>query len=224
MNDIQQALFSASTSVLSQLLILLPRLIWALFVFVIGIIFSNWAKRITMSFIRTFKLQRFLSSKGLEKFLKQAHLPHGLDNLLGQIVRWIVLLIFFRATINILNLTAVSEVLGTILAYVPNVLSAVLILALGILIAGVLEGVVKGAVTSGGGRAARLLGKTTSYTIMVFVILAAIAELKIAQTFIQTIFVGFVAMLALSLGLAIGLGGKSTAEKIISGWYQQNKK
>jgi len=224
MNNIQDIFLNAINTVFSQIASFLPSVLWALTVFVIGVIVSNWAKGITVAFVKTIRLEKLLHSTGIEKILKKAHLPFGLERLLGQIVRWIILLIFFISAMNILGLYAVSDILNRILGYVPNVLSAVLILAIGILVAGLLEVIVKGAVSSFNPKASRLLGKVTSYTIMVFVVLAAISELKIAQDFIQTIFMGVVATLSIGVGLALGLGSKTTVEKIVGSWYEQAKK
>jgi len=224
MNNAQSIFTTAASSVLSQIANALPVVFGALAIFVVGIFVSNWAKKITVVFLRTIKLDKLFKDTGIKKFLKKSQLPHGLEELLGQVIRWILLLIFFIATVNVLGLTSVSEVLVQILAYVPNVISATLILALGIFLAGILEGMVKGAMSSVSGRAARTLGKITSYTIVIFASLAAISELKIAEQFIQTLFTGVVATLTLALGLALGLGSKDTVSKMVKDWYKSSKK
>src|SRR3990167_4431785 len=214
MNNPETIFFTASTAVFSQIASFLPRLIGATSLFVIGVILANWAKKITTKLVTAVNLHHLVKNTGIEKFLKQAELPHAAEEFIGQTVRWIIILIFFIATMNLLGLTAVSEVLTSILAYVPNVIGAILILALGILVAGFLESMVKGAMTELDGKIARLLGKITSYTIMVFSILAAVSQLKIAEQFIHILFTGVVAMLALGLGLAIGLCAKDTVSEI----------
>ena len=138
MNSLQEIILSATANVLGRIVSFLPNLLGAVIIFLVGVILSNWGKRITIVFIKTTKLEKLFKNTGVEKFLKKAQLPHGVENFLGQIVRWVILLIFFIATMNLLGLTAVSDVLSMILAYVPNVLSATLILAIGILVAGVL--------------------------------------------------------------------------------------
>ena len=57
--------------------------------------------------------------------------------------------------------------------------------------------------------------------IMVFAVLAALAQLKIAESFINTLFTGFVAMLALGLGLSLGLGSKDLVGRILNKWYDK---
>ena len=59
---------------------------------------------------------------------------------------------------------------------------------------------------------------------MVFTILAAMSQLGIAATFVNTLFIGFVAMLAIGLGLSLGLGSKDLVKTILEDWYKDFKK
>jgi hypothetical protein len=69
----------------------------------------------------------------------------------------------------------------------------VLILFIGVLLAGLLESVVKGAIRSIDGRSARLFGKLSSYLVLVMAVMIALSELGIARDFILVLFTGFVA-------------------------------
>jgi len=40
---------------------------------------------------------------------------------------------------------------------------------------------------------------------------------------VNTLFTGFIAMLALALGLAFGLGGRETAGRIVQEWYERGR-
>jgi small-conductance mechanosensitive channel len=60
------------------------------------------------------------------------------------------------------------------------------------------------------------LGTVTYWTIAVFGLLAALTQLNIASTIIQTIVMGFIAMFALAGGLAFGLGGKDYASHLLN--------
>lgn len=223
MDNLQTILLTAAATVLGQIASFLPRLLGAILLFSLGLLLAGWAKRLTAKIITKSNLHKLLKNTAVEKFLLQAELPHGLEEVLGQLIRWIVILIFFISTTNILGLNAVSEMLRTILAYIPNVIGAILVLAVGVLLAGFLESLVKGALTEFDGKLARLLGKITSYTIVVFAILAALSQLKIAEQFIHTLFSGVVAALALGVGLAIGLGAKDTVNTLLKKWYRQLK-
>ncbi|MBU1457402.1 hypothetical protein KJ845_01715, partial [Patescibacteria group bacterium] len=145
-------------------------------------------------------------------------------DVLGEIFRYIVLLIFFVTGVNLLGLSTVTQVLNGVLAYLPQVFAAILILISGILLAGFLEKVVKGSLGSIDLRSSRLMGKFTSYLIMVITVLAAISQLGIAQPFVGTIFIGFVAMLSLALGLGFGLGSKDLIKQVLEDWHKNFRK
>jgi small-conductance mechanosensitive channel len=130
-------------------------------------------------------------------------------------------LIALHTTVAPLGLEPLSQVLDTLLAYIPHVFSAVLVLFFGMLLAGVAESLVKGAIRSIDGKASRLLGKVTSYLVITIAVLAAVSELGIASEFIMVLFVGFVTMISLGMALAIGLGGKDVVSRILDKWYTQ---
>ena len=101
----------------------------------------------------------------------------------------------------------------------PKVFSAAIVLLAGVLLAGLVESLVKGAVGSVAVSFSRFLGKLASWIVMIFATLAAISELGIAANFINTLITGTIAMLSLGLGLALGLGSKDIVKEILTEWY-----
>ncbi len=51
---------------------------------------------------------------------------------------------------------------------------------------------------------------------MIFAIMMALSQLGIGAQFVQIIFMGIIAMLALAGGLAFGLGGRDHAGRVLS--------
>jgi len=146
------------------------------------------------------------------------------EEFFGLVVYWLVVIIFSIATLNILGLTAVSQVLTSFLAYVPKVISAVIIFAAGFLLANFVSSVVKGGVAQIDRELSRMAAKFTRYLLIGIAVLVAINELGIAQSFINTLLIGFVATLALGFGLSFGLGGKDLVRKLLEDWYKRFKK
>jgi hypothetical protein len=101
------------------------------------------------------------------------------------------------------------------LNYLPNVIAAVLIMLAAVVIGGFLRRVVIASVMGAKLNAAHFLGTLVWWMVIVFGFLAALEQLNIAATIIQTIVTGFIAMLALAGGLAFGLGGKDYAHHLL---------
>jgi len=156
--------------------------------------------------------------------LKKAEIKIRAEEFFGLVVYWLVVIIFSIATLNILGLAAVSQVLTSFLAYIPRVISAVIIFAAGFLLANFVSSVVKGGVAQIDREVSRIAAKFTRYLLVGIAILVAINELGIAQGFINTLLIGFVATLALGFGLSFGLGGKDLVAKLLEDWYKRFKK
>ena len=220
----QTALISTSSSILTSFGLFLPNLLGAIFIFFFGLILSRWLRSLVVNIFASLNITKLFSDTAFSKFLEKADLTAKVEIVFGELIRLITLLIFFIAAINLLGLTTVTQVLNRILSYLPNVFAAVLVLALGTLIAGLSEKLVKGSLGTVDVKTARLLAKFSSYVIIIFTILAAMSQLNIAATFVNTLFTGFVAMLALGLGLSLGLGSKDLVRQILEDWYKNFKK
>jgi hypothetical protein len=212
-----------SNQVLTDLVIFLPKLIIAFLVLVIGAALARTFKGVAIKLMETLRLSKAFQKTPVEHFLTDADLGGRVEEVIGAALYWLVMLVVIHTTVSILGLTSLTVLLGRILAYLPSLFSAVIILFFGLLIAGIVESLVKGAVKSIDGRSSRLLGKISSYSVMVVSVLAAVSELGIASEFIFILFVGFVITFSLALGLAFGLGGKDVVNMALTAWYKKTK-
>lgn len=219
----QNALYTVWVSTITSFLSLFPKILGALIVATLGVIIGNWVKTLAVKSLQMIRFESMIKDSKFKAFLLKAEVTEKVEEVIGSILKWLIVLTFFIAATNILGLTTVSNVLVGVLGYIPNVISAVIVLAIGVLLAGIIEGVVKGALASVDLKTARLMGKIASYTVVTITTLAAFAELKIASSFINILFIGFVAMLALGFGLAIGLGAKDVIGQALSDWYKEMK-
>ena len=201
-----------------------PTLLGALLVFVIGLLIANWLKSLTIKLLNVTKLGNLITNPAIKDFLKNAETSQKIEEVIGEIVRWIVLALFFMASVNILGLTTVTDFLYSIFSYIPNLLASVIILLIGVVLAGILEKVVKGSLGGVDISLSRFMGKLVSYTVMIISVLAALSQMGIAQSFIEVIFTGFVVTLALAFGLGLGLGSKDIIKGILEDWYKALKK
>ncbi len=220
----QQALYSVWINTLGSVFNLFPQVLGAILVATLGIIIGNWAKSVLIKSLQMVRFETLIKDSKFKAFLVKAEVTDKVEEVIGSILKWLIVLTFFIAATNILGLSTVSNVLGGVLGYVPNVVSAVIVMAIGVLLAGIVEGVVKGALASVDLKTSRLMGKIASYTVVTITTLAAFSELKIASNFINILFIGFVAMLALGFGLAIGLGAKDVIGTALSDWYKELKR
>ncbi len=224
LTNVQNSLSGAAYSILVSILSFIPTLLAAVVVFVVGLVLANWLKTIVIKLLNLLKLSEVLSKGGLKHFLDNAEITQKVEMVIGELVRYLTILIFFVASINLLGLNTVTQVLNGLLSYLPNIFAAVLIFGAGVVLAGFLEKLVKGSLGGIDIKLSRLMAKFTSYLVVVFTVLASISQLGIAKNLIDTVFIGFVTMLALALGLSLGLGSKDLVKTILEDWYKSFKK
>lgn len=207
-----------------ELMGFLPSLLAAIIVMIFGVLAARWSKWISIKLFKALGFKQLLKGSPVEKFLEKSETGFKPDQLIGSIVKGLVLLVFAIASVNILGLDSVSALLTDILQYIPTIFAAFIILIVGTLLAGLVESLVKGSVSSISVSTARLVSRIASYVVMIFAVLAAVAQLGIASQLIYILFIGIVAMLAVGFGLAFGLGAKDLVAKILDEWYTSLKK
>ncbi|NCP47229.1 hypothetical protein AUJ42_01250 [Candidatus Collierbacteria bacterium CG1_02_44_10] len=220
----QNALSFAANQVLVGVINFLPNILGALVVFLIGWLLADWLKTLTAKIVNITKLGTLFKNPVVTDFLKNAQISQKFEDVIGEIVKWLVVTLFFVAGINILGITSISLFLNGIIAGIPTLIAAVITLVIGVVVAGFLEKVVKGSLGSSDPSMARFIGKVVSYAVMTFFVLAALSQLGIASFFINTVFVGFIMAVALALGLSLGLGSKDITKKVLEDWYKKIEK
>ncbi len=193
----------------------LPQFLGALIIFLIGWVIANLLGKLSSQIIRTLRIDAILEKMGFKRSMERANLKLDSARFVGELVRWFFILVFLIAAIDILGLEQVNQFLTRVLYYIPQLIVAILILLAAVLIANFLQKLVKASVEAAGFGSANFLAAVTKWSILVFALLAALLQLGIVPSLIQTLFTGFIAALAISFGLAFGLGGKDTAAEVL---------
>lgn len=212
------SLWYLSTQTLTEISLFLPRLIAAILVLLVGAALSRVVRRLVVKVLETFRVSSLVKNTPIEHFVTNTEVSQKIEDILGGVVYWLMMLVVIHSSVSILGLTTLSNVLDQVMGYIPHVISAVVVLFFGLLMAGVVESLVKASIKSIDGHSSRLLGKIASYLVITVSILAAISELGIAREFIMVLFVGAVTTLSLGVGLAVGLGGQDLVRELLKRW------
>lgn len=222
--SLQNSLSLAGNQFLVGIIGFLPSILGALVLFLIGWILADWLKTLTTKIVNVTKLSSLVKNPALTDFLKNAQVSQKFEVIVGEVVKWIVIALFFVASINVLGITSISIFLNGIIAGIPTLIAAIITLAIGVVVAGFLEKMMKGSLGSSDPSMSRLVGKVVSYSVMTFFVLAALSQLGIASFFINTVFIGFIFALALALGIGLGLGSKDLIKSLLEKWYKKIEK
>ncbi len=212
-------------SLLQSTVAFIPNLLFAIIIFIIGWFLGSIIGRIIAQAVRVAKVDHALRSAGVEDVVKRAGYSLDSGAFLGGLVKWFIIIVFLMASLQVLNLTAVTLFLNqVVLSFLPAVIVAVLILLVAAVIAEVAQGVVVGAARAAGIRSAGFAGTVTRWAIWGFAIIMALSQIGIGAQYFQTLFMGIVVALSLAFGLAFGLGGQDAASRFLEKTREQINK
>ncbi len=193
-----------------------PKILLAVIIFILGWIVASTLSKIITSALDALKLDKLFKSAGAEEVLARGGIHLHIGKFFGELVKWFIVIVFLVASLNILNLDQVTMFLQQVLAYIPQVIIAALVLVAGTILADFVRKLVAGGAAVANVRSAKMLGSIAYYAIWILAIVTAFDKLGIFGYFGQIIFTGLVVMLALGFGLAFGLGGKDAAGRWVN--------
>lgn len=194
----------------------IPTFLAALIIIIIGWIVGAIFYKFVYQLIKLAKVDSALRAAGVEKFVEKAGFRLDSGMFLGKLVEWFFIVVFLVAALDVLQLKQVTAFLSdVVLGYLPQVIVAVLIILIAAVVSEAMQKVVVGGAQSAGLKSGHFAGKITKWAIWIFAILAAILQLGIATSFINTIFTGIIIAVSLAVGLSFGLGGQQAAANYI---------
>jgi hypothetical protein len=217
MNVFLDSIATISNSVIYIVSSYIPKLIAGLLIILIGMIIASLFKDFIRIVFKYFRLEKWLKSAGLAKEEEVQVWP----NIIGELVRWIIIFIFLMSAVDVWGVPKVADVLNQLLMFLPNVFLAVVIGWIGIIVARIAFNIVIHGLSAVGKKESLVLGNVAKYSIMFFAVLVILNQLGVAADLVRILFTGIVSMLALAFGLAFGLGGQDEARNILKDLRQK---
>jgi small-conductance mechanosensitive channel len=215
--------FQSLQSLWQGMISFLPALIGAIVIMVIGWFVSMGIGRLITEILRKLKFNQIFERGVWKEALAKAEFKVDASGFVGAVCKWILIIVFLLAAVEILGFEQFADFLKNVLGYLPNVIVAVLIFVVAVIVADIIEKVVRAAVEGMKIGYGHLVGMIAKWSIWIFAILAILLQLKIAPELVQTLFTGLVAMLVISAGLAFGLGGKDLAAEVLRNLHKKLK-
>jgi hypothetical protein len=210
---------------LQQLISLIANLVLAIAIFIIGYFISVGIGKLVSEVLKAIKFNKLFEKEGWRRALQRANLDMNPSEFIGAIFKWIFVIVFLVVAVDVLKLTAFTVFLTQVLDYLPNVVVAVLVFVVAVIISDIVEKVVIAAMARLKVSYAYLAASIVKWAIWVFAFFLVLDQLLPNSLLIKTLYTsivyGIVGALALGVAIAIGLGGKDTAAKIIEDTYRK---
>ncbi|MGI8836457.1 MAG: mechanosensitive ion channel family protein [Pyrinomonadaceae bacterium] len=222
--DTSDAIWYSFTNALNSFMSFLPALVGAIIVLIIGWIISGFLAKLIVKALNMIGFERAVQNSGISDFIRRSGTKWTTSQMIGEMIKWFIRLIFIQAAANILRMPQLTTIINSIVLFIPNLVVALVIVVIGSLIAKFLSGAVRASVSEMGVGSPNLLATLTQYAVIGFAVIAAANQIGVAAVVVNTLFIGFVAAIALAVGLALGLGGREVGAQITQSLYESSQR
>ncbi|MEN0642224.1 mechanosensitive ion channel [Alkalicoccobacillus gibsonii] len=193
-------------SVLDRVIGMIPNIFVAIVLVIVGYYLARFVSGLLVSLLNRTGINSIYgyfgfrpTSDGTPRF--------QLSEILGQIVKVLIILFFTVEALNVLRLNVLNQIGNSIIVYLPMLVSALLILGLGLVAANLLQQLI-----------ARYTGSSFSanivkYVIILFAVFMTLDQLGFATSIVNLAFLLILGSLAVAFAIAFGIGGREFAKR-----------
>ena len=199
------AISAPANTIVSTIFAEIPYVLGAIAIIAVGIFISGLVARL---------LESLLAGVGtdtlIEKITGNPAKKVVLSRLISNVVKYVLVIVFIVQGINVLKLPVLTEIGAAIIRYMPAVLSAVILLAVGMFAANTAEAALTKKFPDA--KAGALIAKAAIYVLIGFLCLS---QLGVANVIVETTFILIIAALCVAFAIAFGVGGRRFAENAL---------
>ena len=210
---------TALVKLAEQLAAVVPSLLGALVILLIGYLIAagiGWAVRKLMGRLG---VDRALAGAGISESMLRANIPIAPSAVLGKLAFWIVMLTFVLAAFDSVGISAVTAAFSQLVAYIPNIFIAVVILVLGLFLAQAARSASAVGLHRMAIQFADQISSGVYYAIALIAVLVASKQLKIDISAFENVVYLLVGAGVFVGGALLIWGARSSVENIVAGYY-----
>lgn len=199
----------------------LPALLAALVILITGYFLARQVQRWVDDTLKRLDFNRMAAAGGLDEAAQRAG---ALDPIraTAKLVFWLVMLVVILLASTALGLESINEMFGTMLAFIPTLIAAIVVIILGLVVGEFVRGLILASAGSVPG--VPTLAKLAKGAVVVIGIFMALQVVGVAEEIVTAAFTLILGAVALAVGLAFGLGNRDLAGEITRRWYEQGQR
>jgi len=187
----------------------LPNLLAGILLLLLGWFLGWFIKRIVIQLLTVLKFDRLFTRLRWKSAISKADIRFALYNFIGNLVFFIVFLIFLNSALNAMNLLILSRLIEQGVLFIPRLLVAFIIIGIGFLIASRSSGAVYHALLKENVQQASLISRLTKFVIILFFSAMALVEINLASEIVVIGFTTVIVTISL-LTIIIVFAGKNS--------------
>lgn len=194
---------------------LLVKLLPTLTFLIIGLVVGLIIKAVLLRLLKAIRFDSLCDRSGLSAALARSGVRRQASTLVGRLAFWVIFLLFTFMAVDALNLQATANLMSGIIAFLPHLLAALLLLLAGWLLSNFIAEAALIGLVNAQVQEARLLANLIRWGILLFTFAMVLTQLGIAKEIVVAAFSIVFGGIVMALAIALGLGGRNIAREAL---------
>ncbi len=208
---------------LRKLTEILPNLIGAFAVFFIGWLLSKMISRVVRKVLDRLGIDKLAERINEIEIVYKSKIRIVPSTLLSKILYYLLMLVVVMAATDVLKMEAVSRLVNDIINYIPSLLTAMLVLAIGVLVADAIKNAVDTACKSLAIPAGGVISSVVFYFIFINVLMMALSQAKLQTGFIESNISIVLAGVVGAFAIGYGFASRNIVASLLSAFYNKER-
>lgn len=197
----------------------LPNFLGALIILLVGWVIAKIVQWTVGKLLKAVNFDSFIDKAGAGKFLHKGGIKKSGSKLMSSLFYWVIMLTVLVTFFNSLGLEVVSNLLNSVILYIPNIIVSCVLLVVGMYLADFVGTLVVAALKNGNVENADTFGKIAKGAVIFFVGAIVLTQLGIGEAIITTIVQVTLGGFALALAIAFGFGARDWAGGVVNNFF-----
>ncbi|PCH77670.1 MAG: hypothetical protein COB98_02840 [Flavobacteriaceae bacterium] len=201
----------------------IPKLLLALAVWIIG----KWIAKLLRKFIekglKLIKIDVIADKIELDQMLEQVGVKQKLSQIVANLVYYVLLLVVLLSVFDAVGLGIAKQLFDKVILFIPNLIIAIVLLVFGLFLANFVSTFISDRLKNMEIEYADAIGKISKFAIMLIAVSMVFSQLNIGNGLIAQLTQYLFMAVFFALAIALGLGGKNHAEKLLDKFFDNKK-
>ncbi|WP_179345233.1 mechanosensitive ion channel family protein [Winogradskyella ursingii] len=196
-----------------------PNIIGTLFILIIGFFIAKIVTKIIRKALTLAKVNKLDDKINQIEIIEGKSFNFNTIKVITSFVKWVIYIMLIIMASDIMGLTIISEQIGELLAYLPQLFTALLIFMLGLLFANFIKVGLISVFQSMGVAGGRIIGRIVFFLLLTFISVTALNQAGVDTEIITQNLVMIMAAFLLAFAIAFGLGAREVVSKVLRTFY-----
>jgi hypothetical protein len=205
-----------------QIASVLPAFLGAALIMLVGYYLARQVQRWLDETLKRLDFNRVAAAGGLDEVVERTGSRLDPVRAAAKLIFWLVMLVVILLASAALGLESINQTFGTMLAFLPTLIAATVVVILGMIVGEFLRGII--VTVAGNVAGVPTLAKIVKGAVVLIAVFMALQQVGVAEEIVTSAFTLILGAVALAAGLAFGLGNRQLAGEITRRWYEQGQR